>query len=314
MNYQPYFPHGVPSYSFPHGEARYEKGQNIPPMVHAIWDLIYIQEGEVIWEFKDGTIAKAKPGEFLLLPPYVPVSRPPAKSLIRFCYCHFYFRINPNLTGGLKTKILYETIVQQDALGPGTSTPIPVHFSEAEAPKVLAAYENLFAIKHEASDRFWRFERAIIELVSEIGAFARQKQRTSKQSTQSVELTNNQDPRIRRICYRIDDEPTYNWKVGEIAKSAGITVGHLNLLCQRTMGKSLKEYIIEARVKRAMELLKDAQPDGKMLTIKQVSEQCGFASQHFFSRQFKQTLQMTPQEYRESYLSMNSTITKLLSR
>lgn len=303
MVYQPAFPVGIPTYAFPHGETSYTKGQDIAPMVHPDWDMILVQEGEIIWEYKDGTNSRGVPGEFMILPPFVTVHRPPPKVAVKYLYCHFTFRTHPALLTDPKSKYPIAKIVHQDSLGPGGDTLIPLHFSQVEAPGILAAYKKLFNIKQEYSDRPWRFERAILEIITELAAFANRRKRNSKTKSGSFKPGQDQDYRIRQLCYRIDEEPEQDWRIYDVAKSYGISTGHLHLLCRKNLGKSLKEYLIEARLKKALQLLKERDSNGGFFSVKDVSLKCGFRSQHFFARQFKKNFQLTPLHYRKSILS-----------
>lgn len=300
MAYEVYFPLGVPGYAFGHGDWTYEKGATVLPMVHRDWDLFHVAEGKIIWIFKDGKMMTARKGEFILLPPYVPVQRPSPKTRLIYRFCHFNFRVHPDMFSAPKTNHPFEPIIQKDSIGPGNATPIPLLFHESEAPKVLAAYEKLFSIKVEPKENPWRFEQAILEIVSQLVAFAELCQRKSRKNQNFSQPFSYQDARVFSICKRINENPELPWRVTELAKSAGISAGHLHLLCKKTFGKSLKEYIMESRLKKALGLLKEEQPAGKYLSVKEISSRCGFASQHFFARQFKKTFHMTAVEYRNS--------------
>jgi len=63
------------------------------------------------------------------------------------------------------------------------------------------------------------------------------------------------------------------------------------------MGINIKRYAIEMRLMRASQLLLD-QSEKSPRSIKEIGFLCGFASQQFFSRQFKKFFTTSPSRYR----------------
>ena len=71
----------------------------------------------------------------------------------------------------------------------------------------------------------------------------------------------------------------------------------INRLLLRETGLSLKNYVIELRIRKASELLKYSnRPMGE------IAEICGYNSSVFFSRQFREKTGMTPMQFRNSYI------------
>ncbi|MBB3128226.1 two-component system response regulator YesN [Paenibacillus rhizosphaerae] len=75
---------------------------------------------------------------------------------------------------------------------------------------------------------------------------------------------------------------------------------YLSRLYKQISGIRLSDYIKEARLKKAAELL--AIPT---LKIQEVATRVGFESAHYFAKVFKKNMHMTPQEYRSSCLNGN---------
>ena len=58
------------------------------------------------------------------------------------------------------------------------------------------------------------------------------------------------------------------------------------------IGKTLREYIEEERIKKSIHLLSTTS-----LTLTEIAAQCGFSSQSYFSCVFKKKMNMTPRDY-----------------
>jgi AraC-like DNA-binding protein len=62
---------------------------------------------------------------------------------------------------------------------------------------------------------------------------------------------------------------------------------------KKTFGKTINEYLFETRLNHALKLLSDT-----TCTIHQVSQQCGFSDQNYFTKVFTKELGLTPSQYR----------------
>jgi len=70
----------------------------------------------------------------------------------------------------------------------------------------------------------------------------------------------------------------------------------INRLLIRETGLSLKNYVIELRIRRSSEFLKYSNK-----SISEIAELCGYSSTTFFSRQFREKTGITPMQYRTSF-------------
>jgi len=79
-----------------------------------------------------------------------------------------------------------------------------------------------------------------------------------------------------------------------IGKSKGPSIFFTTTgICCSFLAKSLKRFILDTRLEHALKLLR--QNDGENIrSIKEISADCGFSSQQFFSRQFKEGYGMPP--------------------
>lgn len=81
--------------------------------------------------------------------------------------------------------------------------------------------------------------------------------------------------------------------LGEVAWHVGKGEEHLARVFKRETGRSVFDYVREARVNRAQTLIMDP-----ALTLTTIAERCGFNSLAFFSRTFRQLTGMSPSAYR----------------
>jgi AraC-like DNA-binding protein len=276
-------PRGVPTYSSRHGHYLWRPGTEPVLQIHDDWDIFWIRRGAAAWTFQDGRQMAAGRDDFAILPPFVPAVIRETKSQLAFQYCHFNFRMPPQVGDQLEPHFM----------GPGPEVRLPLTFSRAQAPLVWRAYEALTRIEATQS-KPWRLESAVIDLVGELASFART--RTNSGGV-LLKASTRLDPRIARIIQRIESEPAFAWRISDLAASIGLSPGRLHSLFRSNHGMSLKRHIVQTRLRLALKLLKE-RPDGKPPTVKDASIACGFSSQHFFSRQFSAFFRVSPLAYR----------------
>ena len=85
-----------------------------------------------------------------------------------------------------------------------------------------------------------------------------------------------------------------NLNVHNVAERFEYTSDHISRLFKQQTGASLQEWIIDFRIKKAAELLKNSE-----LTIWQVADRCGYEYIEHFVRLFKKRNGVTPTEYRQ---------------
>ena len=83
--------------------------------------------------------------------------------------------------------------------------------------------------------------------------------------------------------------------VDDLAQSTGYGRSQFYAKMMEVTGKTPKEYIRQARMDRAAELLRA----GEMVTVAEVAYQVGFSDPLYFSRCFKQHFGMTPSKYQK---------------
>ena len=280
------FPSGIPVISGHFGASTHQSEEYARQYLVRDWDLFFFKKGSALFKLKSNKLLKVPEGYFLLLPPFVSLWLQPHKWILQLYFLHFSFYPLP---AGMFPS------VQDDCFVTDKKVFIPWIFSPKQAPKVWLAYRDLMAMDLVSAGPPWRLARALSRLVSELGAFAMGLNLSTGQSlSDSAEAM---DPRIVELCQRISEKPVFPWKIPELARSVGLSVGHLDRLWYANMRITIKRYIIEMRLRRASQLLLD-QNEKSPRSIKEIGFLCGFGSQQFFSRQFKKYLATSPSRYR----------------
>ena len=100
---------------------------------------------------------------------------------------------------------------------------------------------------------------------------------------------------LRYVLDYIDSYLDQNIKLANLAQLMDISQFHFSRLFKQSIGVSPHQYLIQQRVERAKQLLK--QTDRSIVDI---ALDCGFNSHSHLSKQFRQLTGMTPKAYRAS--------------
>ena len=73
-----------------------------------------------------------------------------------------------------------------------------------------------------------------------------------------------------------------------------LSATHLNVLFRQEMKVTLKQYVSNLRMSKALQLL-----EAEHFNVTEVAERCGYANANYFAKVFKETYQMTPLEYKK---------------
>ena len=82
-------------------------------------------------------------------------------------------------------------------------------------------------------------------------------------------------------------------RVEELAEIAGLSVYQLNRRLRSIFGLTASQLITKNRIESASAMLR-----GKSTPIATIAHACGYYDQSAFSRVFKRTVGLTPQQYR----------------
>lgn len=279
-------PPGIPTYSAAHFYWEWPRGKPETAHLYNDFDIWWIRSGQAALRYRTGGRIIARAGDFLLMPPYRPFWASEHKAPLAFHLCHFSFRPVP---------LNIRDRVRPDFQTPGGNCLVPTHFSQREAPAVARAYRELVAMDARRPGKPWRLEQALLRMVSELAAFGASL-RTPVRRMPTVPEATEVDRRVPEITKRIELHPEHPWKVATLAREHSLSAGRLHFLFRQSLGMSLKEFIVEQRLKHAMELLNNFS-SGTLPSIKEVSHACGYSSQNFFCRQFKDRFHVSPSDY-----------------
>lgn len=81
----------------------------------------------------------------------------------------------------------------------------------------------------------------------------------------------------------------------EIARFANVSPAYLSALYKKTKEVSISDTITATRIEAACQYLKNS-----ALSLREISEKCGYANQYYFSTSFKKSKGISPSAYRES--------------
>ena len=108
--------------------------------------------------------------------------------------------------------------------------------------------------------------------------------------------TNNQIYDIKVIKEYIDNNYLTNISLDKLSKKYYINKFYLTRLFKNTYGVTINNYINNKKITKAKELLRFSD-----LSINNISKECGFIDNNYFSRVFKQIESIAPKEYRDKW-------------
>ena len=104
--------------------------------------------------------------------------------------------------------------------------------------------------------------------------------------------TNNNHLMIEKALEYIKNNLTEPLNLKEIAEIVHLSPIHFHNIFKYNIGVTLREYIENQRLKKAVNLLITTD-----LSLTQIAYECGFSSQSYFSYVFKRKMNKTPREY-----------------
>lgn len=103
---------------------------------------------------------------------------------------------------------------------------------------------------------------------------------------------------IENAIKYIKENLTEDLSLETISKKMSLSPVYFHKSFKSATGKTLREYIEEQRIKKAIHLLQTTN-----YTLTKIAYECGFSSQSYFSYAFKRRMKKTPREYiQESYV------------
>ena len=101
------------------------------------------------------------------------------------------------------------------------------------------------------------------------------------------------DGKLLQVSEYINTYLDQEVKLADLAAVAGVSQFHFSRLFKQSMGISPHKYLLQQRVERAKQLLKNSK-----LAIAEIALQCGFNSQSHLGKYFREFTGVTPSSYR----------------
>lgn len=99
---------------------------------------------------------------------------------------------------------------------------------------------------------------------------------------------------VQRTVRHIEQNLTRALTLGELARQARMSASGFKRAFKAVTGTSPIDYVLQTRLARACELLRDAE-----LTVTEAALEAGFNDSNYFARQFRRRMGCSPREWRE---------------
>ncbi len=250
------------------GAVSYRPGDTLGPRQLADYELVLIMDGHVTYS-ADGQSYNAPPEAIILARPgFHEFYRWDPKQRTQHAYVHFKIEVSPCHWPDPKEW--------------------PILVAEPE-PVCAALLQHV--VKLCAAHPAWPMERPTPEVCCLIKALI--ETLLAKGSGERSSLDAARPEPVQRAMQwmrqMIDDKPDQTPRLEEVAVAAGVSAKHLCRLFQEHLGCGPMAAYRRGRLHLALALLTRSN-----LTMKQIANRCGFASQFQFSRSFSQTFGLSP--------------------
>lgn len=122
-----------------------------------------------------------------------------------------------------------------------------------------------------------------------------QEQKTAQEKTSKPQLSEQDDAIMKRVMTFVEEHiGDTDAGVSEMAEAALMSKSNLTRKLKELIGLTPGDFLKEARIKKATELLKNTN-----MNISEIAYMCGFNDPKYFSKVFKSSIGKTPSEYRE---------------
>lgn len=123
----------------------------------------------------------------------------------------------------------------------------------------------------------------------------------NKERSQTDEEAKDKDKRqvIRRVKEIVSENLHKEISLQSIAEKVNYSYTHLSALFKNETGQPFSDYLTKVRIEKAKQLLRETQ-----LKIYEVGSLCGYHNPKYFMSIFKETVGITPSDYRDQYIGV----------
>jgi len=178
--------------------------------------------------------------------------------------------------GSLAMKLTTSSNIEANVL----LKPLQIHYSENIISKIRGEIDN------ENSNWESLCFAYILELLSKTFRLC---------NHDFVEALPDHSQNLRALRAEIHEKFSLPWKIDEMAKKMNLSTSRFASLYKSTFKISPTEDLIQTRIAQAKKMLSSSK-----VSVKKVSEACGFESVHYFHRAFKKRSNFTPKHYQNS--------------
>jgi AraC-like DNA-binding protein len=250
--------------------------------VHSVWELTFQISGETRWDacWNDGTVSPYTllPGSFCAVPPGVRhrFREPPNAAH------HFFF-------AGVDMPVVLgrhpELAERWKPSGQASGIVFVPHAGSLLAPFRHLIREVSLTLAYRTAGICLALDALLVE------------------ATRLCELADSPaapsrvfyHPAVLRAKEMLDHQPGRPWRLEDLARLSGLSANHLVECFTREVGVAPRQYLLQARVKQAQEMLLQSDIPITMLAL-----ELGFSSSQHFAATFKRLTGTTAVEYRKN--------------
>ncbi len=173
-----------------------------------------------------------------------------------------------------------------------------LHTTLPSIPALLEAKKQLLQRLDSISPDHAAQTRNLIDSVGGIDAFCQLfKQSFTESIKQMLEQRKQADERPIRLAKQfIQEHYMETITLTDVAQHAGFTPSYLSTVFKQSVGKSFSDYLLDLRIQKAKELLKETDQ-----TIYDIAAAVGYKNAKYFRKLFKKATGIRPSEYRNLY-------------
>ncbi len=113
----------------------------------------------------------------------------------------------------------------------------------------------------------------------------------------SIDFNNFRDPVVIAVKRQFENQYSERYTLDTLAKQYNVSVSALSHRFRAATGVSVMEYLQSCRIAQAKRMLVETD-----LSIGDIVEKCGFSDSSNFSRTFRQTVGISPTQFKKKYI------------